>query len=140
MPQEGIAPDKYTVGSFVNLAKADASSGAVTLARAVFDATPRHQRNQRVYALMMSAEARVGRGVAAMQELLVMAGDDGVQANAFMLNAALQAGASPEDVLEMRAQLSHVAGDEVSCAERGAERESTRAHVCTRTHARTHAE
>ena len=38
MPQEGIAPDKYTVGSFVNLAKADGSSGAVTLARAVFDA------------------------------------------------------------------------------------------------------
>jgi hypothetical protein len=63
MRAQGLAVDRYTVGSFVNLAKADASITAVSLARQVFDAAPPSERNQRVYALMMAAEARVGKFV-----------------------------------------------------------------------------
>jgi hypothetical protein len=63
MRQQRIAADCYTVASFVNLAKADGSVSAVRLARAVFDACPPSERNQRVYALMMAAEARVGSGL-----------------------------------------------------------------------------
>ena len=47
----------------MNLAKADGSVSGVRLARAVFDACPPSERNQRVYSLMMAAEARVGSGV-----------------------------------------------------------------------------
>ena len=37
MRLQGLSVDRYTVGSFVNLAKADASPSAVHLARQVFE-------------------------------------------------------------------------------------------------------
>jgi hypothetical protein len=94
MRQQGMSVDKYTVASFVNLAKADGSVSAVRLARQVFETCSPSERNQRVYALMMAAEARVGSGKKAAEELLNQAATDGVQPNTFMLNAALQ-GATP---------------------------------------------
>jgi len=114
MRQERITVDCYTVASFVNLAKADGSVSGVRLARAVFDACPPSERNQRVYSLMMAAEARVGSGVETAEELLDLAAADGVKPNTFMLNAALQACATAEELLQMRDALGDVAGDDVT--------------------------
>ncbi len=51
--------DRYTAGSFISLAKTDGSVSAVVLARLVFESTALAERNHRVYALMMAAEASV---------------------------------------------------------------------------------
>lgn len=114
MRLQGLSVDRYTVGSFVNLAKADASPSAVHLARQVFEAAPPSERNQRVYASMLAAEARVGAGRAAAEELLEMARTDGVEPNTYMLNAALQSCATAEEVCSLREVLKDVAPDDLT--------------------------
>jgi len=114
MRQQGISVDRYTVGSFVNLAKTDASISAVQLARQVFDAAPARERNQRVYALMIAAEARVGSGRVCAEELLEQARAQGVKPNTYMLNAALQACGTADELLELRSRLQNVAADDIT--------------------------
>jgi len=102
--KDQLERDCYTVTSFIQLAKEDGSVSGVEEAREVFSLFPPHLRSDRTYTVMIAAEARIGSGREVVENLLKDAVSNGIAVNNFMLNAAMSACKTAQDVLDLHAE------------------------------------
>ncbi|EKX34172.1 hypothetical protein GUITHDRAFT_147424 [Guillardia theta CCMP2712] len=100
MKTEEIPLSSVSLSTFIQMAKAEGSQRAVSEAWKLFIASPPSIRNEQVYTAMMSTLVRAKQRHTA-SSLLDMAKKDGLKPNVYMINSAMGACTTPEDILKL---------------------------------------